>query len=302
MTKTYNVLCLSEAMSPITHASSSAGNESMVAREPVVTENGIAYVPHLSGNSIRHRMIREPGMRWLVDQYELAGKLSLMQVNFLFHGGALTEGGGREDTGRIANMQNLWPLLRLLGGSLPDQILAGSLLVGRGTLVCRENAKAIASLVPEGWIIPDTLYPAEHFISGFQYTRGDGRKKLAGIFQKSDEEKPAESNLMIFNGQAVTRGSCFIHAFTLQHVSEIELGALLWSLRLWQASGGTVGGSSSRGHGKLSISVHCDADGAGAVEKYRAHIASVKVQAVEWLMTTFAPKTKKKSKKEEASA
>lgn len=298
MSRTYTVLCLSEAAAPITHMARTAGNEAIVAREPVVSQAGVAWVPVLSGNALRHRLVREPGARWLIEEYGLAGKLSLLQLNFLMHGGNLTEGGGRENTARIAAMQRLFPLLRLIGGTLPDQILAGSLLVGRGTLVCRENASALASLLPDGWRLPDNaLHSAEHFVSGYQYTRGDGRKTASALLAETGE--PSDSNLMIFSGQAVTRGACFLHAFTLQHVAEVELGALAWSLRLWQQAGGTVGGQGARGHGRLSTSVHCDADIEAATDAYVAHARSVKNEAVEWLNAAIpvAPREPREAKK-----
>ncbi|HZT79612.1 MAG TPA: hypothetical protein VFA26_05305 [Gemmataceae bacterium] len=295
MSQTYRVLCLSEAVSPITHAARSAGNELLIAREPVVTPRGVAWVPFLSGNALRHRLVREPGVRWLISRYGLAGQLTLAGLNFLLHGGSLTEGGGRRSPQRIADMYRLFPLLRLLGGSLPDQIVAGWLLSGRGTLVCRENAEALAALLPEGWTLPDApLRPAEDFVSGFQYVRGDARARdvrlLADAAGEGEDEGGEDSTQMIFAGQAVTRGACFLHAFTLPHVSELELGALLWSLQLWQAAGGTVGGQGARGHGRLRTAVHAGADAAAAVRAYLDHADAVRDEAVAWLHAAFARK------------
>ncbi len=288
MTQTYRVLCLSEAISPITHMARTSGNEAIVARQPVLSPHGILWVPVLSGNALRHRLVREPGVRWLVEQYGLAGTLTLTQLNFLFHGGNLTEGGGREDTTRIATMQRLFPLLRLVGGSLPDQILAGSLLAGQGLLVCRENVQALTSLLPDGWELPETLRSAEEFVSGYQYTRGDARKSHTDLLAPVNGEA-SDSNLMIFSGQAIIRGAYFLHSFILQHVSELELGALLWSLRLWQFSGGTVGGQGARGHGRLQTWIHCgDADPEAATAAYRIHALSVRDEAVAWLDAAFA--------------
>lgn len=282
MTRTYRVFCASEAIAPITHMSRTEGNEAIVAREPVATPLGVAWVPCLSGNAIRHRLVREPGMRWLVDEYDLAGKLSLPQLNFLFHGGALTDGGGREDTRRIADWQRLWPLGRLLGGSLPDQILAGSLLVGRGTLVCEENRSALSSFAE----IPDRLRSAESFLSSYQYTRGNSRK--SGMVVLADGEESA-SSLMIFSGQSVMRGAVFLHDFTLKHASIEELGGLLFSLRLWTADGATIGGQSARGHGRLALSVIApDFDPEKAVAAYLEYARSVKDDAIAWLAAAFA--------------
>jgi len=227
--------------------SGTAGNEAVIAREPVTTERGLAWIPFLSGNALRHRAVRQPGMLWLIDQYGLKGKLDLDQLNFLLHGGNLSQSNSRENTKRIAEMQRTWPLLRLLGASLPDQILAGSMDVWRGVLVCEENRRHLIDC-PE-----ERMYSAERFIGEYQYTRGDAMKY--GLHSDRPKAFEDKSNLMIFSGQSVQRGSLWSHGFVLKHVSEIELGALLWSLRLWQESGGTVGGQASRGHGQLRLEI-----------------------------------------------
>lgn len=317
---TYDVFCLSEALSPITHMSGNEGNESLVMREPVVTPEGVRWVPSLSGNSLRHKLVREPGARYLVDRWGLSGKLTLGQLNYLFHGGNLTEGGGRENTRRIADMQRLFPLTRLIGGSLPDQILAGSLHVWRGTLACRENAPRLMKMLPDGWGLPaGDLRPAEAFVEGYQYTRGDATKSIPDMtmspeFREAssleaakrgdrgrweelvrEADPPERSNLMIFAGQSVIAGAMFVHGFRLPHVSALELGALLCSLRLWTHAGGVVGGQSARGHGRLTMALHVapSVDQDELVAAYVAHVDAAKDEAVAWLMEAFAPpKTK----------
>jgi hypothetical protein len=291
----YDIVCLSEAIAPITQMSGVSGNYALVMREPVVTSRGVTQVPNLSGNAIRHRAIREPGFRWLVGEFDLVGKLTLPQLNFLFHGGNLTEGGGRENTRRIADWQRLFPLGRLLGGCLPDQVLAGSLQVHRGMLVCEENRPSLAHIL--GNHLPERrLRPAESFVSGYQYTRGDAVKSAMDL---RPVEPPGESNsnLMIFSGQSVLSGAIFIHGFTMPHVSELELGALLWSLYLWQSTGGTIGGQASRGHGRLKLGIlESDWDGEAAINAYLDYARSTKDEAAAWLNDVFAPRVPRASR------
>ncbi len=303
MSETYTVLCLSEAASPVTHMSGSSGNESLVAREPVVTPRGVGFIPALSGNAIRHRCVREPGWRWIVDAYGLRGKLTLPQLNFLFHGGNLTQGGGTENTKRIADYQRLFPLGRLLGGCLPNQILAGSLQVWRGALVCEENRPFLSAVLPDGVVAEKRLRPSESFVSGYQYTRSDAAKGKIDLKPIVAEGEDVDSNLMIFAGQAVMRGAAFVHGFTLPNVSNLELGALLWSLSLWQEAGGTIGGQAARGHGRLKLSIlDLGVDTAKLIEDYKSYALSVKDEAIEWLMAAFEakPEKPKKGKKEAA--
>lgn len=281
--KTYTIQCLSEAVSPITHMTGTAGNEGIVAREPVHTPRGVMMVPFLSGNALRHRCIREPMALWLIDRYELKGKLSLPQLNFLLHGGNLTQSTAHENTRRIAEMHELWPFLRLCGGALPDQILAGAMDVWRGTLVCEENRTALQRTLGE--VPSKRLLSSERFLGAYQYTRGDGKK--TGLSDDRDDLEEA-SNLMIYSGQAVTRGSVFHHGFVLKHVNELELGCLLLSLRLWQAMGGTVGGQARLGHGRLRLSLVDMADDGQAVAAYVEHVESSRERAVAWLHECFA--------------
>jgi len=281
---TWTVRCLSEAVSPITHTSGTAGNVSVIAREPVVTDRGVVFLPFLSGNAMRHRLVREPGMRWLIAAYELGGKLSLDQLNFLMHGGNLTKSTARENTKRIAEMHRLWPLLRLVGGSLPDQILAGCLDVWRGVLVCEENRPCLERII-NGLLPEEKLYPAETWISEYQYTRGDAAK--TGM---AKDQLVLDSNLMIYSGQCVNRGAMFVHGFVLKHCTELELGALFWSLRLWQATGGTVGGMAAKGHGRLKLYLldYDEKKQEELCQKYTQYALEVKDEAVAWLQECFA--------------
>lgn len=237
---------LMEAMSPITHMSGTEGNEAVLQREEVATDRGTLSVPYLSGNALRHRAIREPGVRWLVEAYGLRGKLTTMQLNFLLHGGNLTGSTAHENMHVAGELKRLWPLVKLLGGTLPNQIVPGRLDVWRGSLVCRENARSI----PE---VADTaLRSCVDLVGGYQYTRGDA--KGSGIeTAESILEEP--TNLMIFSGQAVMRGAMFVGGFLLRSAELVDLGALLWSLREWQRAGCTIGGQGARGHGRLRLSL-----------------------------------------------
>lgn len=297
MSRTYKITCLSECLSPLTHASGTEGNESIVFREPVRTARGVAYVPAISGNAIRHRCVREPGMRRLVAECGLAGKLSLTQLNFLFHGGSLTEGGGVEDFGLIAETQRIAPLVKLVGGSLPRQILSGCLHAGRGVLVCEENQSHLAAILGAD-NLPDRLRPAESFISRYQYNRGDAAKSFPAA-----TVGPAGSNLMIFSGQAVLRGAAFVHTFVVRHGELTELGALVDALAAWQADGGTVGGQSARGHGALLTAiVSANADLEEARGLYRETVAANREAVADWLARAFAAKAEPPTKKGKAAS
>lgn len=303
---TVKIHCISEAMSPITHMMGTAGNEAIINREQILHENIVKKIPVLSGNALRHKLVREPGVLYLVKQLDLYGELSIDQANYLFNGGSLTESSSNENMKTIAKMQTLFPLLRLLGGSLRNQVIGGSLFVQRGLLICEENIKTIGKHLPSDYHIPDNkLYSAEHFVSNYQYTRGDADKRKDAAEIIKDHKAKEKSNLMIYNGQSIIPGSLFYHGFTLYNVSPLEIGALLHALQIWQNTDGVIGGSARIGHGKLKTSFFTEdwitffgetIDHAMLVQNYITHVEQNKKECVEWLNDTFPEKEKKKTK------
>jgi hypothetical protein len=272
---------LMEAVAPITHMSGTEGNEAVLQREEVATDRGTIAVPFLSGNALRHRAVRDPGVRWLIDAYGLRGKLTTMQLNFLLHGGNLTGSTAHESMHVAGDLKRLWPLVKLIGGTLPNQIVPGRLDVWRGSLVCRENA----ALLPE--VSGTGLRSCIDLVGGYQYTRGDA--KGSGIeTQEGILEDP--SNLMIFAGQAVLRGALFIGGFVIRSADIVDLGALLWSLREWQRSGCTIGGQGARGHGRLRLQL-VDFDDElqeEACQAYVSHAMQHAEEAVDFLRKAVA--------------
>lgn len=292
--RTYDVLCLSKTLSPICHNQSAEGNETLIATEAVATPQGIRWVPVLSGNAIRHRMIRDPGARFLIDQWGLAGELTLKLAQFLFHGGSLDSSAPTESLTRIRTWWRLVPLVRILGGSLPDLIVGGALAAWRGLLVCRENESRIRDLAPADWMPSGKFLPADRFVGRYQYTRQDAGRTLPDMLKESPAGLPEESGQMIYSGQQVNAGACFLHGFRLRDATFVDLGCLLLSLSLWQATNATIGGQSAKGHGRLSMgcAVTPEVDSLSAIAAYVTHIRGVKDEAVEWMQSQFSAKAK----------
>lgn len=281
----FKVLCLSEAQSPITHMMGSSGNESVLNREPIVVDSTIIYVPVLSGNALRHKALRETGAKYLIDVCDLKGKLSIEQVNFLLHGGNLTQGSQTDDWPGISAMHALSPWLKLLGGSWNNAILPGSVICLRGLLVCDENRQAINNLVPEEYRINEPLLSAEAFVAKYQYTRADE--------QTADEE---DLTRMIYAGQSVIRGSMWLHGFVCHDDDLLSIGCLLHCLQLWQEHGGIIGGMSGRGHGRLKTQMIGleGTDINAAVGAYTQHVHEYREAFSSWLHQVFTPKQPKK--------
>jgi len=296
-TRNYRVICLSETLTPLTHMRGTAGNEVIINREPVSTDMGMLWLPVISANAIRHRIIREPSARWLVDKYGLSGKLILRQLNFLFHGGALTDSNSRESTNTLATLRELFPMIRLLGASLPNQICPGLLSADRGILICRENIRRLRSILPSGWDVPDALPSAETWIGKFQYTRADASKSHPDDLVRGlpPEMKIAGEGLMIYGGEQVNAGAMFAHGFRLSRATMVEIGCLLLAFRNWSEAGATIGGQASRGHGQLRMQYAVLNDESvfdedAAINAYKSHVESTADRSIKWLYENFGVK------------
>jgi hypothetical protein len=278
-----------------------AGNEAIINRETVLYNGERKNVPVLSGNAIRHKMVREPGALHLVDTCGLRGKLTLDQANYLLNGGSLTESSATDNLTKIAQMQELLPLYRALGGSLRNQVIGGSLIVTRGVLLCRENAAIINKCLPAGFTVPENLLPAEDFISHSQYTRGDAGRRRDSAALLDEPESADDTNLMIYSGQTIVPGAMFYHGFILQNVSLLEVGALLNALYEW-GKYGTIGGSARIGHGKLHTYFFfeeregffgSELNPEELTNVYRVHCEQNREKIAEWLATTFPRRERK---------
>lgn len=298
MPKTHKIHLLLETLSPLTHMMRTNGNEALINREAVIYKDEIRHLPVISGNAIRHKLVREPGANFVIGACNLAGKMNIDQLNYLFNGGSLVESSVSCNIRKIADMQTILPLYRLLGGCLKNQVVAGSLNVHRGMLICRENAERISSILPDDCKIDSAIFPAERFIDQYQYTRGDAKKmKDIDFFAAVDElntgEEKGTSNLMIFNGQTIVAGSMFYLGFVLNNVSDLELGALFHSLTRWN---GFLGGQESRGHGRCKISLITtdELDMVAMATAYKEHVMGKKEEINAWLAETFPSKRTKK--------
>jgi hypothetical protein len=293
--KSFKLYCISETLSPLTHMGGVSGNESILNYEKIVYKNNIRSIPILSGNSIRHRMIREPGAMTIIKNCELEGKLTLEQANYFLNGGNLTESSTTENLSKIKKMQEILPFIRLVGGSLRNQVISGSLNVLRGILFCEENRETINKILPDEYKIDDILMTSEEFINQYQYTRGDAGKRndSSKIIKDVNEDKEKKINLMIYNGQSVITGAMFLHGFILQNISELEIGSLFHSLKIWDDTNKTIGGFSRIGHGQLKINLISEFEQNKINElilNYKNHLKENKQNIIDWINDTFPEK------------
>jgi hypothetical protein len=289
-----------------------AGNESIINTEPVLHDGQRYDVPMLSGNALRHKLVREPGAEFITKACGLYGKLTEKQANYLWYGGSLTDSSISDNLKKIADMQELLPLIRLLGGSLENQVVSGSLDAGLGTLICEENRERLIQLLPAELL--QGLPPLRSYVdyvstNGHLYTRSDAASipEALAIPDDFDEDaKKGKSNRMIYGGQNVISGAVFYTYFQLKNVSHLEVGALVAALKDWSANDGTIGGMGRIGHGQMSIGVYLDdaaTDWFGdrldldtCEAAYREHTHKYADKIAEWLNNAFPAKKPKEVK------
>lgn len=272
------------AAEPITHMMGIRGNVAVLNRETVLCdEKPPVSVPVLSGNALRHALMREPAANILIDDLGIRSNVSFALADMLYHGGALT--GGKTLNGEgIRDFCKSIPFIRLFGGSFPGNIIAGILHVGRAILVCDETREAIRRL--SGFDIGDNAPSCEDCIGEYQYTRGC-------------EDVDEDDRRMIYTGECVLRGSRFYSRVYLEDcASRLEVGCLFAALR---AADHVIGGSGRCGHGLLDIRYACDysADYIDAcIDEYRRNTRENAAGVTDMLNELFAPaKPVKKAKK-----
>ena len=287
------LLAMSTSVTPITHQLGTVGNESIINSEDVRTPLGVRKVPKLSGNAIRHRMIRAPGAAYLVEALELKGQLNRDTMNLLFHGGLKREKAQLASLSRIADMQRLFPLFDLLGCCLPEDIVEGKLSALQAMLVCAENMTRIKSVVPDDWKTGDGISNASSFVSRWQYVRGKLTKSaineaLPELDKKGKPVDTDDSKMMPFAGTCVMPGAVWLHGFSIVGCTQLHYGCLIHCLRHWQSEGSTIGGQSSRGHGVLDLQLQsCEWDQDESAALYETHVGDNAKECREFLLACY---------------
>lgn len=306
---TIQICSLLTTSSPLTHMMGVKGNESIISRRSLMTPNGIRLIPNISGNSIRHKMLREPAKEILLNELELRGKCNIDVLQFLDNGGTLMESSISDNLKTIATLKELFPIYKILGGSLRNQIIAGQLDVSDGFLICDENREIINRLSPKEYNLDSKpLLSSEAFIGSYQYTRGDAKRNSKNVDYFTEAEKmvePEKSNLMIYNGQTIMTNAPFYQDFILKGVTELDIGSFFASIQQWLKSP-TLGGSSRIGHGRMDYNWYTQFDLKEIdyyTNLYYTHIKMNKSAMVDFLFECFGDKKKeeKKPTKEKAN-
>jgi len=215
----------------------------------------VVEIPTISGNSLRHQLVREPG--WL----RLFGLLGLREarpgqgpvpagVEALFYNGGNIEAGAKQpsNTFKLASeIRETYPLLDLLGGVTDSFDLGESRLQLAAWLVCRENQTALVD-TPAAYL-PNANVSVYEMLDDVTITRQSGQ---------------AGEGQMIVSFETLAAGAqIYVRLSLTPFTRPVTHGALIDAVEAWQANDGTIGGGAARGFGHCEsqwLTRHADAD------------------------------------------
>lgn len=241
-----------KAESPISHGSSDRKGNDIPFKRRVWNIPERVEVPSISGNTIRNGGLRRFLMADMLDQldYKLGSKTILQ---FLFAGGILEEVASK-DSGVLnltlrQELRKTLPPLALLGGTLGNQGLDGSLDVAMPKLVCEELKDYLPEL-PPNWV----LKPSAEYTSWDEATTHDPLRsnKIIKYLKTNGEEEKDKTVQMIYNWEVLNPGTLFTLGFDLKTNNELIRSCFIRALNLWNQYP-VIGGKMGTGHGQVKI-------------------------------------------------
>lgn len=216
----------------------------------------VVDMPIVSANTLRHQLIREPGMWHLFHALDLGFDEPLPAITAAFYNGGDIKPGASEPGGIFwirKAIREKYPLLALISGNVDSFILGEGNLNVYAWLRCRENNRALKRAGLE------TQQSVFDLIDEWTLTRHANRVK---------------SGQMAFSFETLVAGTEIIVNLSLSpYASDLEIGALMASLKTYTEVDATVGGQSARGFGLLDMDFHdCEPDMA-ALGHYETYLA-----------------------------
>jgi hypothetical protein len=205
-------------------------------------------VPSISGNALRHCLIREPGANRLIQSLGLepytdrAGEhLGLGITRFLYGGGQLAAKAKAPSASDIyeAQIRSAYPIVDAVGGSTDSWLMTESACKVAGWVVCEENNVATQAIAG-----------VESQVSIFDYL-SEETKTRTGIGGKDKE-----SGQMIFSYETLAAGLPLIVEILFNPFTQpLTIGAVWQAVHDWADEGGIVGGRSQIGHSRFAMEV-----------------------------------------------
>lgn len=297
--RNFKAILVMRALQKIMQSEGNEGNTSVIHRMPMFHDGQVVHVPCVSANALRRRCVREPGGRYLMDAYGLRGTLSPNELRLLICGGGnATEKGGNDSLKQRALFRETLPIISLCGAGMPDGPKEGCLQMSDAMVVCRETASYVSAIAGDVIGNIDTNRSCVTMIGRHTNYRHDPlAKDIIEIDPTRLDESAKDNAGMIFGGEHLMPGVVMVVEILAREISDEELGCLLWSLRIWNAQGGFVGGKSSHHFGRTEAMLHTpDVDQQAAIDSYRDLVDMKRTEAMELIRSLFTSKPKKEEK------
>lgn len=202
----------------------------------------VLEVPAISGNSVRHQVLREPAWHHLAEHLGLTpgvpGEGAVpAAVEALFYNGGNIAAGAKQpaNSHRLAqDIRAVYPTLDLLGGVVSTFDLGASRVQVAAWLVCSENAAALGERAGQ---LPAASLSAYDIIDDVTLTRQAGRTDLGQ---------------MIYSFEVLAAGTqVYVRLCLEPHTTELTHGALLAAVETYLTEAPVVGGMRARGFGQV---------------------------------------------------
>lgn len=240
-------------------------------------------IPAVSGNSLRHNLVRAPGATRLLTELGLTPDKQIVPVGverFLYSGGNTTKGARTPGAADLyeARVRDLYPIIDALGGAFDQFMLSRSQLSIGSWIVCKEN----------NWITE---------------RKSDGRiRSEASIFDLVSEVtrtragiggKDKDSGQMIFAYETIAAQTQILIEVSWQPFTRpLTIGATMLALRDWAEQGGYIGARSAQGHSQLIADLSND-DRLALAEDYLTYLRDNAVTLRDGLIgSTFGTEAK----------
>lgn len=240
-------------------------------------------LPAISGNSLRHNLLRAPAATRLLCELGLQPDREIVPIGverFLYSGGNTQKGAKSPAAADLyeAKAREMYPMIDALGGSTDQFVLTRSAVSVAGWIVCREN-----NWITERRTDGDVRSDASIFDLVTETTRT--RSGIGG--------KDAESGQMIFSYETLAAGTPVLVELNFQPFTrEMTVGSMLQALRDWQAEGGFIGARSAQGHSRF-LAEFPDDDRFAWADNYLDYLLANKAELAEGLRAaTFGAEVK----------
>jgi hypothetical protein len=197
-------------------------------------------LPSISGNSMRHCMLREPGALRLIEELGLSKetRIPIGVERFLFGGGNTAAGAKAPGNADLleATMRKKYPLIDALGGTVDAFLLTRSQTSIAGWVVCKENNDCTEQ------------FGVSSDVSIFDMLEEETRTRM-GIGGKDKD-----SGQMIFSYEVLSAGLQVLVDLRFQpFTSDLTQSCVKQAICDWSAAGGYLGAKSAQGHGGFSV-------------------------------------------------